>query len=165
MRSPLFTALLLRSLAFGLVPAPQAAAAAPLSLAEAARAVLRPAWRRVLADAAAFAGAPIEQQHRTRKRLKRFRYTLEMLLPLFRRKPAQALLARIGRALDALGELNDLHTAQALWRQRADQEPAAWFAVGWLVAQAARAGDAAAAELAQLARAPRPWRRGAASGR
>ncbi|MDE2147538.1 MAG: CHAD domain-containing protein, partial [Burkholderiales bacterium] len=133
-------------------------------LAAAARAVLRPAWRRLLADAAGFAAAPVEQQHRTRKRLKRLRYTLEVLLPLLRRKPARALLARIGPALEALGELNDLQAAQAHWRQRAAQSPQAWFAVGWLAAQAEHAGDRAAAALKRLTAAPRPWRRKRGSG-
>ncbi len=151
-----FNALMLRSLALSLAPVPPAAEMPPLP--GAARAVLRPAWRRLLEDASAFAAADAPRQHRTRKRLKRLRYTLEALLPLFRRKPAQRLLSAIGLALDALGELNDLQTAESLWQRRAAEDPAAWFAVGWLTAQREQAVVTAASALARLAKAPRPWR-------
>ena len=60
-------------------------------------------------------------------------------------------------ALDALGQLNDLHTAELQLRDCA----AAMFAVGW-VAGAAPAQEAAAAALWRLTRLDReatPWRR------
>jgi hypothetical protein len=36
------------------------------------------------------------------------------------------------QALQALGDLNDLQVAQTLYRDRAAQDPQAWFAVGYL---------------------------------
>ncbi len=159
-RGALFNALMLRSLALSLVQPAVAAPPGRPSTASAARAVLLRAWRRLRRDAAAFAKADIEQQHRTRKRLKRLRYTLEVLLPLYPRRPAQRLLDAIGKALDALGELNDLQTAEVLWRARTAEDPAAWFAVGWLASRRVHAVATADAALAALTEVPRPWRRG-----
>jgi triphosphatase len=164
LRGPAFNALLLRSLALSLAaPAPTTAvvpsppAAAPLQ--EAGAAVLRKQWRQVLKDAKAFAHAQPVVQHRTRKRLKRFRYLFEVLLPLYKRKPAQRLLKMVCGALDALGELNDLQTAHALCLPLAQSDPRAWFAVGWLAAQQVPAMTAATKALAALSAAPRVWAR------
>ena len=153
-RGPEFNALMLRSLALMLQqPAPFAQ-----PLPAAARELLRPAWQRLEHDAKAFAAAPVAQQHRTRKRLKRLRYVLEFLLPLYGRKPARKLLAAVGKALQALGDLNDLQTAEAAWRTQALIDPQAWFAVGWLGARHDQSTAAAARALARLKQAPRIWR-------
>lgn len=160
-RSAAFTALLLRTLALALAPAAEAAAGAP-TLRAAAGPVLRRAWRRVLRDAEGFAGATVEQQHRTRKRLKRFRYGLEFLAPLLPAKSTARMLKAVTVALDALGELNDLHTAEARFREHAALDPRAWFAVGWVHARQDGVRLAAAASLSWLARLDRktlPWRR------
>lgn len=160
-RSAEFTALLLRTLALALAPAAPAEAGAP-ALRAAAAAVLRRAWRRVLRDAAGFAGATVEEQHRTRKRLKRFRYGLEFLTPLLPAKRTTRLLKAVTVALDALGDLNDLHTAESRFRELAATDPRAWFAVGWVRARQDGVRLAAAAALARLARLERqalPWRR------
>jgi len=160
-RSAEFTALLLRTLALALAPAAAAEASAP-TLRAAAGAMLRRAWRRVLRDAAGFSRAAVEEQHRTRKRLKRFRYGLEFLTPLLPAKSAARLLKAVTRALDALGELNDLHTAEARFREHAALDPQVWFAVGWVRARQDGVRLAAAAALSRLARMDRkalPWRR------
>jgi triphosphatase len=154
MRGAKFTALMLQSLALTVSPAAPSSAA----LAEAAQQLLRAAWRQVRKDAAAFAQASITDQHRTRKRLKRFRYLLEVLTPLFKPKPTRKLLKQVGRALDALGELNDLQTADVICRTQTAAAPTAWFAVGWLAARQPPAVAAAAAALAELADAPRVWK-------
>ncbi len=151
-----FNLLMLRTLALAW-QAPPAAAAQPLP--DAARELLRHLWRQARRDRAAFADADVAHQHRTRKRLKRLRYTLEALQPLLARKPARRLLAAVCAALDALGELNDLHMAEAAWRARAATDPQAWFAVGWLVARREPAHAQALQALAALDKAPRPWRR------
>jgi triphosphatase len=151
-----FTVLLLRCLALAMVDA----APAPMpSLREAAAAVLQAQWRQVRKDAAAFAQAEAAAQHRTRKRLKRFRYLLETLLPLFKRKPVARLLKAVRDALDALGELNDLQTAQALCRAQTASAAQAWFAVGWLAAREEPAMVAAADALAALSEVQTVWRR------
>jgi triphosphatase len=172
LRSASFADLLLRCLALALAPPAEPRAAASASapagsdelgvdpdLQAAARAVLRSAWRQVLADAQAFAHATTEARHRTRRRLKRFRYVFEILMPLFKRKPSQRLLKAVCAALDALGALNDLQTAQMVCRVQAAHDARAWFAVGWTSArqevQLIRATDA----MHQLADASQPWRR------
>ena len=70
--------------------------------------------------------------------------------------------ATVCRALDALGELNDLHTAETLLRAHAADDARAWFAVGWVRARQEPAFARAAATLSRLARQhrqPLPWRR------
>jgi triphosphatase len=150
-----FTVLLLRSLALAQVNGPTS----PSSLHEAAAALLQAQWRQLRKDAAAFAQAEPAAQHRTRKRLKRFRYVLDSLLPLFKRRPAQRLLKAVCRALDALGELNDLQTAQALCRTQTTSDAQAWFAVGWLAAREEPAMAAAVEALAALTQVQTVWRR------
>jgi CHAD domain-containing protein len=116
----------------------------------------------VLRDAAAFGTADAEARHRTRKRLKRFRYGLEFLLPLLGRKSARRLYRAVCRALQALGDLNDLHTAETLFRAQAAADARAWFAVGWLSARQVPAQADAASALALMAQCDRrrlPWRR------
>lgn len=157
-----FTTLLLRTLALSLACEPAADDGGAPALQESARRVLRRAWRRVLHDSHGFAEASVEEQHRTRKRLKRFRYGLEFLLPLLPRKPALRLHRAVCAALDALGHLNDLHTAEARLRACAESDARAWFAVGWAVASqpAAQAHAAVALQrMARLADKPLPWRR------
>jgi triphosphatase len=149
-----FTGLMLQTLALTLSPPVLSA----MNVADAAHQLLRTVWRQVLKDAAGFAQASTADQHRTRKRLKRFRYLLEVLAPLFKPKPTRKLLKQVGRALDALGELNDLETAQALCRAQTAVDPAAWFAVGWLAARQPQVLATATAALLDLAAAPRVWK-------
>jgi triphosphatase len=149
-----FTALMLQTLSLTTQPVGPTSTQA----ADAARPLLATAWRQLLKDATAFAQATTAEQHRTRKRLKRFRYLLEVLVPLFKPKPTRRLLKLVGRALDALGELNDLQTAGVVCRAHTTVDPAAWFAVGWLAAQQPLAVAAATAALANLADAPRVWK-------
>ncbi len=147
--------LLLRSLALSLAPAPAGSGSA----GDAARECLRQAWRTIRRDARGFAAADAAARHRLRKRLKRLRYAFEFVGPLFPGKPARRLLAALARALGTLGELNDGELAAAVLRTQAQVQPAAWFAVGWLGARHEVQLEQAAAALAALAEAPRPWRR------
>ncbi len=175
LRAPALSVLLLQTLSLALPvqalkasepvrpPVPSAAASeAPCQPPErhaAARQVLRHAWRRAWADAAAFAQAPLPQQHRARKRLKRLRYALEFLSPLFPKKSTRRLLLALNAALKALGDFNDLQAAHAHFSHLAAIDPAAWFAVGWLAAQAEPAQRRATQALAGLKKAPKVWQR------
>ncbi len=136
-----------------------AAASIAASTATAARAVLRQAWRRAWADARHFATAPLAQQHRARKRLKRLRYALEFVAPLLPARRLRRHQQALARALKALGEHNDLQTARAYFMALAAQRPEAWFAVGWLAAQDAAARQRAQRSLTALAAKSRPWKR------
>ncbi|CAD5373789.1 Adenylate cyclase [Rubrivivax sp. A210] len=163
-RDPAFTALLLRTLALPSASVPVVATAmaepAEPSLAEAARACLQPLWRRVKRDALAFAQADAEQQHRLRKRLKRMRYALEPMMPLLKAKAVAALRPALTAALDALGDLNDMHVAEATFRRQAEVDASAWFAVGYAVSRRETAHARAVARLATLAQLPLAWRKG-----
>jgi CHAD domain-containing protein len=115
---------------------------------------LRPLWRQVRKGAGGFGTASVEDQHRLRKRIKRLRYALEAAAPVLKRKPTQACLRRLRRALQALGELNDLQVAEALYRQLAVQEPRAWFAVGYLAGQRTGLVEKAARTLKRMRDTP-----------
>lgn len=152
-REPAFSALVLQMLQLAL----SAAAAAPAPGAGAARDVLKPAWKRLLADAKAFAQAPVDEQHSTRKRLKRLRYATEFLQPMLPRKTTRRALAAMRAALDALGLYNDVLVAQSLYQPRGTDDPGTAFALGWLAAQRETTMRGAALALAQLAKTPRFW--------
>ena len=164
-REAAFSLLLLQTLALA-VSEPAAPAVgnldgrAAVALPDAARQVLKKAWQRAHADALKFERGPDEIRHRARKRLKRLRYALEFVAPALPRKPVRALLRALGDALGALGHFNDLHVADAHFRQQTEPEPAAWFALGWLAAQRSPALADALRSLKRLDKAPRVWRRG-----
>ncbi|MEY3253829.1 MAG: hypothetical protein RL227_2802, partial [Pseudomonadota bacterium] len=106
-------ALLMRTLAVALPPPPRAlTGAAPSAAPPDAAALLQPLCKRVRRGSRQIATAEPEQLHRLRKRAKRLRYLLDALAPQLRRKPLQRLLALLRKALNRLGELNDLHTAE-----------------------------------------------------
>jgi hypothetical protein len=153
-RSPVFNALLLRTLALVLAPA----AAQPEPLAAAAARLMVPLWRRARRDALAFAQATPEQQHRTRKRLKRLRYAIEFVAPVLKPRATRKLQQALARALDALGELNDLQLADARFRAQTARDPAAWFVVGYAAARHGAAIAAAAERLNRLRRCSLAWR-------
>jgi triphosphatase len=158
-RAPEFQALLLRSLALLTAETPaEPAPITPPTLAEAAPAAIARLWKQVRRGARAFGEADTAARHQLRKRLKRLRYVLEPLEPLLRRRAGTALLKALRRALQSLGELNDLATAEAAFRARAEAEPALWFAVGWLRARHDTLLPRAGADLAALAELKLRWR-------
>ncbi len=121
--------------------------------------------RRLVKDAECFETLPLVDQHRTRKRLKRLRYGLELTADLHPRKALQTYLQRLQAAQEELGHMNDLCVAEALYERMLPQEPRAWFALGWLCAQRRRAVHRCARTLRKLARTPVGWRRGPSHGR
>jgi len=168
-RGSAFNELLLRSLALCSVPVdadadggpdagPDASPDAGARLQAAAQARIDPLWRQVRRGAARFSEASVAQQHRLRKRLKRLRHALELVQPLLRRRSGSRLLRQIGRALQAMGELNDLQVAQALYRECTESEPPAWFAVGYLAARQQAAMVRAGRALSQLRQEQVAWR-------
>ena len=113
---------------------------------------------KVRKQAARFPQASPSQQHRLRKRIKRLRYVLEGAQSLFKRRVTRSCLRGLRQALQALGELHDLQIAQAHYRERAAQDPQAWFAVGYLAGREPELHRAAVQALAKLKSNPPQWR-------
>jgi triphosphatase len=168
LHEPAFTLALLQALQMATVSAQAAAPAAafePVPTAEpapklrpAARRALQRSWRKAMAGAGVFASAEVEDQHRTRKRLKRFRYGAEFVVTLFPGKATTRTLAALRQALDALGAYNDALVAEARFAAQVETDPRAWFALGWLASQRERLLKDAARSLRRLDRTPRFWR-------
>ena len=139
-RDPACTTLLLSLIAFAL-GAPRRALpdqATPMQdMPAQAHRSMRRLRRRLAEDAEDFATQDDEARHRTRKRLKRWRYSLEFLAPLFAAKGVKRCLSRVRTAQDLLGRYNDLAVAEHAFRDLATHDPRAWFAVGWLAASRA----------------------------
>lgn len=120
---------------------------------------LRHVHRQLRADADAFPTMDDAGRHRTRKRVKRMRYSVELVAALWRPKAVNALLDGLRLAQELLGELNDLMLAERLCRQRVATDARIWFALGWIAARRAAVLDQTAVALRQVATAPRFWRR------
>ena len=105
-----------------------------------------------------FETLPEEEQHRTRKRIKRLRYLAEFVGPLLGKRNAQKrFLKPLADAQERLGEYQDLSIALPLYRAATVREPEAWFAVGWLVAERVTAARACQQALRTLAREKPFW--------
>ena len=97
-------------------------------------------------------------QHRVRKRLKRLRYLVELVAPLYGKRKVEAYRARLEPAQDAVGEHVDLLLSRRAARRHAEgDEPRAWFNVGWLGAEIARSTRRARKALQRAGRAPAFW--------
>jgi inorganic triphosphatase YgiF len=88
--------------------------------------------KKALTDGRIFERIDTVRQHRVRKRLKRLRYLAEFTAPLHNQDKLRAYLSKLKKVQDALGEYNDTMTALSHYRERAQDDPHAWFAVGWL---------------------------------
>lgn len=149
-------ALLLRSLALLTAPPPAGPGAADLR--QAAEAAVGPLWQQARRGMRRFDQASVAERHRLRRRLKRLRDVLEPLQPLLKRRSGAALMKALRRALQSMGVLNDLATAETALRARAEATPALWFAVGWLRARHDLLLPQARAELEALAAQRLRWR-------
>ena len=128
------------------------------TLVERARPLIEHLHRQLKKDAAEFMTCDDSRRHRTRKRLKRLRYAVELLSSVCRGKAVKRYLARLRPAQDALGLFNDLAVAEALFKRQLEHDPRAWFALGWLAAQRQKLLADAAQALAELPRSVRIWR-------
>jgi inorganic triphosphatase YgiF len=125
-----------------------------------ARPMLNRLHRQLVGDGRTFASDTDAAKHRTRRRLKRLRYCVEFMSPLFPAKQVRSYLKAIAPAQDALGAFNDAVVAQSAFRASSVQEPKAWFAVGWLAARRPALQQSADAKLVALQDAPHFWRKG-----
>jgi CHAD domain-containing protein len=114
--------------------------------------------RDVVMQGGHFGDLAAAERHRLRRRLKRLRYLVELAGPLFKRKRVSEYLAALTPAQEALGTLNDVTVAQGVYRRLVDEQPHAWFALGWLAARSDDAADRCAESLVPLLDAKRAWR-------
>lgn len=132
-------------------------AAAPF--AERTRPLLRRLHRQVLRDGERFLELDDEARHRLRRRVKRLRYSVEFLSSPWPAGVVRRTLDRLASVQDVLGRFNDLCVATQAFRRAADEDPRAWFAVGWLTAKREPLLQDAARVLKKLARRRPFWRR------
>jgi triphosphatase len=144
-------------LAFAHGPAPAGPPAPAREGVRRLRRTLDRLWRRVLRDVEGFAALPLDRQHDVRKRLKRLRYLAEFAAPWHDDRAVKAWMKRVKPAQDALGDHVDQVQAALRLEHAATQQPAAWFAVGWLRAQADRTSGDGTRALRRLAKATPFW--------
>jgi triphosphatase len=114
--------------------------------------------RSVVADATRFAALDDAQRHALRKRMKRLRYSLEFVAPLFPAKAVARYLARLKPAQELLGDYNDVVTAAVACRSSPPYSTSDAFVLGWLSARRAALATSAARHLKALTAAPRFWK-------
>ena len=110
-------------------------------------------------DGARFTKLIEERQHRVRKRLKRLRYLGEFVAPLYPEKAVERYLKALKPAQDALGEYNDEVMAASFYRELADAQEEARFAVTLLEAGRSSEAKACRKALQRLAEARPFWRK------
>ena len=138
------------------LPGEPTAGAAPLG--DTARKGLTRLHKKVRADAARFADLDDEARHRLRKRLKRLRYSLDFVAPLFAAKSVAAYLALLKPAQEALGQCNDVALAEAACMAAGAPSPGDAYLLGWLSARRDVLAGTAAKRLKALSAAPRCWK-------
>ena len=114
--------------------------------------------QRVAADGARFDALDDAARHDLRKRLKRLRYSLEFVAPLFGRKAVARYLALLKPAQEALGEFNDVVLVEAACRAATPHSMSDAFVLGWLCARRDALAADAAHRLRALTAAPRFWK-------
>jgi triphosphatase len=133
-RDPEFQAVLLGLLGFVYREAPEAAAA-DASLKKTVSQLLDKLHTRALKDGRKFLTLDEAEQHGVRKRLKRLRYLLEFVGPLFSPGKVKQIATALKPVQDALGQYNDELMALHALRTLAAHDPNAWFGIGWLSAR------------------------------
>lgn len=89
-------------------------------------------------DAQNYLNLDIEARHKTRKNLKRLRYSLEFVSSLCDKKAVKKYLKSIKPAQESLGLYNDFIVAEEILTKLVKTEPQVWFALGWIAAEKQR---------------------------
>jgi CHAD domain-containing protein len=121
-------------------------------LKPALREPLRRLLRQVQHDAERFSNLDDEARHRLRRRIKRLRYAVDSVASLWPTSDVARLMRLLRRAQAPLGDFNDTVVALAHCGHWAEQDPHAWFAVGWLSARRQALLAPCGLALGQLAR-------------
>lgn len=107
-------------------------------------------YEKILKDAAQFSTLDIEQQHRTRKRVKQLRYCIDFIAGIYPEKQVQQFLNKLQPIQEYLGFYNDLFVAEHIFEQQATEHPQFLFALGWVKAQQPHVAKKAAKKLQAL---------------
>lgn len=129
----------------------------PRVLREVAGARLQSLYAKVRKAGRQFERLPSQERHRVRKRLKRLRYLAELVRPAYRKTEVDAFVDALKELQDALGRYQDLAAGQALMRERAAEDAAAWFGAGWLAARQEAVASECAAACRHMARRAKPF--------
>ena len=108
-----------------------------------------------------FASLTVEERHELRKKMKRLRYSLEFIEKECKTSKFQQFNKVLARAQNELGTYNDLQVALENYRAIVTKEPAAWFAVGWLIAQLSECEARCTQVLSDFTATDIPWRKAA----
>lgn len=90
---------------------------------------------KVLTNGLQFKKLPIESKHDLRKRAKRLRYGLQFAESILPAKKLKNYRRSLSQIQDILGEMNDLYVAREKFEGLRDDQPPAWFAVGWIASR------------------------------
>jgi|SRR5882672_3813997 len=132
-------------------------APAPAQLRADLHARLAKLHAKVCAAGERFERLPFEQQHKTRKRLKRLRYLAEFVEPLSKDKAAKRYLAHLEPAQDAIGRHMDIAVAMQRFSKDAQLDPRALFAARYLEAYLGNTARIAHVSLRAMAAADPFW--------
>ena len=88
--------------------------------------------------ASVFSKLPEMERHELRKKLKRFRYTIEFFYEFMQRKSYKEFAKQLRVVLEHLGDYNDICMAIESINESLDQNVPHWFALGWLKAEQKR---------------------------
>lgn len=104
-----------------------------------------------------FASLTVEERHELRKKMKRLRYSLEFIEGECKSSKFRQFSKVLARAQNELGTYNDLQVALENYRSIVTHDPAAWFAVGWLIAQLSDCEVRCTKVLSDFTEADVPW--------
>ncbi len=111
-----------------------------------AEAALGKRWKKARKRARGLETLAIEQRHELRKELKKLRYAVEFMAPLYSQRRAQAFLKRMKKLQTVLGELNDAALVRSMLAEAGlaqAGEAVSERAIGWVMgASQARAESA-----------------------
>lgn len=114
---------------------------------------------RICKDALDFSELEVAARHTKRKQLKCLRYNVEFLQSLFNETSVQSYLKVLKPLLSTLGDYNDLEVAEQLFQPYTEQDPKAWFVIGWLRAEQHRLVLEAEKQLIHFTHTPPFWQK------
>ena len=113
--------------------------------------------QQIMHDAQHYLDLSIDERHRTRKRLKRLRYSIEFMASIYPPKKVNQYLKALKPVQESLGQYNDVIVAENVFKNIVQQEPKAWFAIGWLAAREQRLLEQTAQDLSHFSATQPFW--------